>query len=148
MAGKLQDEGEVERWFHEGRTYRWMAEEYLRKYDLEVSPSMFSQHRRKKGWERRHMRDDEMIPWAVKPEHRWSYTVQMLRGEARRRAGLPVAPITLSRLTVWLDTLDRAGAVVHYEPDTDQGFWFVPKEPGEDLVRMPDHKTTLRRTSD
>lgn len=41
MPAKIVDEGEVIRWFEEGRTYKWMTEEYLRKYNLEVAPSIW-----------------------------------------------------------------------------------------------------------
>ena len=145
---KMQSEDEVRRWFEEGKTYQWMAEEYLRKYDLEVSPSMFSQLRRRMGWERRNVRDDGMIPWAVRPEHRWAYAVQMLRAEARRRSGKELADLSAARLETWKESLAEAGAVVHYEPDTEQGFFYVPAEEGDDMIRRPRHKTTLRRTVD
>lgn len=146
---KIQDEGEARRWFEAGRTYQWMADEYLRKYNLEVSPSTFSQLRRRRGWDRRNTRDDDLIPWAVLPEHRWAYALQMLRAEARRRSGKEMSNLTSARLDVWKETLNDAGAVVHYEPNTEQGFFYIPKEDGDDdLIRRPRQKTTLRRASD
>lgn len=144
----MQSEEEVRRWFEAGKTYQWMADEYLRKYRLEVSPSMFSQLRRKSGWERRHVRNDGLIPWAVKPEHRWTYAVQMLRAEGRSRAGKEMSPVTAARLETWKKTLQESGAVVHYEPETDEGFFYVPAQEGEDLIRRPRHKTTARRSAD
>lgn len=50
MAGrKIQDEGEVIRWFEEGRTYAWMAEQYRKKYHIDTVPSMWGNFRRRRG---------------------------------------------------------------------------------------------------
>ena len=69
-AGKIQDEGEVRRWFAEGRTYRWMCDEYLRKYNIETVQSMWGNIRRKWGLPRRITRDDDLIPWLILEKHR------------------------------------------------------------------------------
>lgn len=62
MSSNIQDEAEVVRWFEEGRTYRWMTEEYERKYNLVVSPSLWGDFRRRKDLPRRIDRDDELRP--------------------------------------------------------------------------------------
>jgi hypothetical protein len=56
----------------------------------------------------------------------------------------------MSRLEPWLEKLRQAGAVVHYEADTKQGFFYVPRRPGIDLdlIREPTVKTTLRPAAD
>lgn len=59
---KIQDESEVIRWFEEGRTYQWMIEEYRRKYDIETVVSMWGNFRRRRGLDRRIVRDDDLIP--------------------------------------------------------------------------------------
>lgn len=130
MSRKIQDTGEVRRWIEEGRTYKWMAEEYARKYNIEISPTTFSEFRRREGIDGRNVRNDELIPWAVKPGHRWAYQVQMLRAEGRRRAGLDMNPASAGHLEVFLRSLAENDAVVHYEPETEQGFFYVPREPG------------------
>lgn len=143
---KIQSESEVKRWIEQGKTYAWMSEEYLRKYDLQVSPSMFSQFRRRNGLEGRQARDASLVPWAVNAEHRWANALQMLRAEARLRSGKDMPPERLRTLEVWKESLEEAGAVVHYEPDTEQGFFYVPKEDGEDLIRKP-RKVTRERAA-
>lgn len=141
MAGatKVRSEDEIKRWFEEGKTYAWMAEEYERKYNLRVVPSMFANLRRRRGWDRRITRDDELIPWMVKDEHRWAYPVVMLRVEARRRAGRPLRKVDSDRVEPWKKELLEKGLVVHYDPDTDDGFFYVPARPGVDLdlIRVP-----------
>ncbi|WP_031513728.1 hypothetical protein [Streptomyces sp. NRRL F-5123] len=138
---KIQNETEVDRWFEEGLTYQQMVEKYLELYNIETSPSMWGNYRRRKRLERRIVRDDDLIPWAVKPEHRWIYPLVMLRVEARRRAGKELTADDAGRLASWLQMLDEAEAVVHYDPDTEEGFFLVPRQPGDDLIHRPKEKT-------
>lgn len=146
---KIQNEQEVIRWFEEGRTYAWMIEEYKRKYNIETVPSMWGNFRRRRGLDRRIVRNDDLIPWFVQEKHRWSYPVQMLRSEARRREGKELRPDEADRLEGWLRGLERDNTVVHYDPDTEQGFFYVPREPqDDDIIRRPKKKTSLRLAAD
>lgn len=149
-ASKIQDEAEVIRWFEEGRTCAWMVEEYRRKYNIETVPSLWGNFRRRRGLQRRIVRDDVLIPWFVKREHRWAYAVMMLRTEARRRAGKPLTGDMEHQLDVWLDNLKADDAVVHYDPDTEEGFFYVPRRPGvdTDIIRKPERVTTQRKAAD
>ncbi|AGM12205.1 immunity repressor [Streptomyces phage Danzina] len=148
-ARKIQDEGEVLRWFEEGRTYDWMVEEYRRKYNIETVPSLWGNFRRRRGLPRRIVRDDDLIPWLIKEEHRWLYPLAMLRVEARLRAGAKVSELELSRVTNWKQMLEEENAVVHYDPDTEDGFFYVPRQPGDDdIIHKPQRKTTPRRRVD
>lgn len=149
-GSKIVDEGEVVRWYEEGRTYAWMVEEYARKYNLEVSPSMFSNFRARRGLQRRFARDDELIPWQVDRRHRWRYPLAMLRYEARRRSGLEVPEARLRDLDAFLDHLAEDGLVIHYDPDTEEGFFYVAPREGidTDIIRVPERPTTARRAVD
>lgn len=149
-ARKIVDEGEVVRWIEEGRTYAWMTEEYMRKYQIETSPSLWSNFRRRHGLDRRIARNDDLIPWEVKSEHRWRYPIAMLRHEARHRAGMDQAAGIPEKLAVWKANLEKDDLVVHYDPDTEDGFFYVPRRPGidTDLIRVPERKTTERRAAD
>lgn len=135
-ASKIQDEREVIRWFEEGRTYEWMTAEYLRKYNIETVPSLWGNFRRRRGLVRRITRDDGLIPWSVDPKHRWAYPLQMLRLEARQRAGEPVREADAARHRNFIAKLRDERLVVAYDPTT--GFSYVPREPSDhDIVRMP-----------
>ncbi|MFE1842025.1 hypothetical protein [Streptomyces sp. NPDC059515] len=148
-AKKIQDEQEVIRWFEEGWTYAEMTEEYLRKYNIEMKPSAWGNFRYRKGLDRRIARDDELIPWAVKKEHRSLYPLMMLRLEGRKRAGLPNDEDKAKRLESWRQMLEEENAVVHYDPDTEDGFFYVPREDGDDdIIRRPEKVTTQRRNAD
>lgn len=148
-ARKIQDEREVIRWFEEGRTYQWMIDKYKEKYGIDTVPSMWGNFRRRRGLDRRIVRDDDLIPWFVKEEHRWAYPLVMLRTEARRRAGHPVTKPDQSRLATWKQMLEEENAVVHYDPDTEEGFFYVPRQPeDDDLIHRPAKKTTARPNTD
>ena len=149
-ASKIVDESEAKRWFEQGRTYQWMVDRYLEKYNLETRISMWSNLRSRRGWERRFVRDDDLIPWRVNPEHRWHYAVSMLRAEARRRAGVELTPEFTDRLERWLMHRREDDTVVHYDPDTPEGFWYVPRRVGidTDLIRAPERKTTPKPRHD
>ncbi|AWN07397.1 immunity repressor [Streptomyces phage Maneekul] len=148
-ARKIQDEGEVLRWFEEGRTYDWMVEEYKRKYNIETVPSLWGNFRRRRGLPRRIVRDDDLIPWLIKEEHRWLYPLAMLRVEARKRAGATVSDLEEKRLQSWREMLEEENAVVHYDPDTEEGFFYIHRQPGDDdIIHKPERKTTPRRRVD
>ncbi|WP_371671213.1 hypothetical protein OG985_28495 [Streptomyces sp. NBC_00289] len=139
---KIQDEAEVIRWFEEGKTYEWMQAEYLRKYNIETSVPMWSAFRRRKGLDRRNLRDDSLIPWKIKAEHRHMYPAIMLRVEGRVRADRNNSERDLNRVTSWKEMLAEGNLVVHYDPDTEDGFFYVPREDGDtDLIRRPKDAT-------
>ena len=142
---KIRDEQEVIRWIDEGRTYAWMAQQYLEKYGIEVAPTTFSNFRQRMGMEPRKVWNDELVPWYVEEHHRHTHPVMMLRAEARRRAGKPIADA--SRLDSWLASRKQEDTVVHYDPDTEQGFFYVLRRPGvdTDLIRVPDPSVRRRR---
>lgn len=137
---RIQDVDEVQRWFAEGRSYQWMCEEYERRYNIEVTPNVFGNLRRRLGLELRPARDNDLIPWHVRADHRWAYPLAMLRTEARRRAGARLTPTDERRLSTWLKHLRERDLVVHYDPTTAEGFHYVPRRPGidVDVVRRPD----------
>lgn len=107
--------------------------------------SLLTDFRRRRGLDRRLTRDDDLIPWLLNPEHRWLYPVVMLRAEARRRDGKELSADEAKRLATWKQMLAENDAVVHYDPDTEDGFHYVPRGAGDhDLIHEPEVKTTTR----
>lgn len=143
---KVQDMAEAVRWLEEGRPYQWMVDEYRRKYHVQTSVEMWSGLRRRRGIPTRIVRDEALVPWAVRPEHRHAHAVSMLRAEARRRAGKQLTPGTAEMLETWLAGLERDALVVHYAPETPEGWWYVPRREGvdRDLIREPEQRTGRR----
>ena len=142
-------EPEVRTWYFQGKTYAWMVKEYKRKYNLDVSPAIFSYRRSARGWERRRgTRNDELIPWAVVEEHRWHRHLVMLRLEARRRRfGVDeMRDRDVRDLDSFRELLKSSDAVVDYDPQTEDGFSLVPREPSDsDIVRQPTEASQSRR---
>lgn len=137
---KVQDEQEIVRWYQDGWTYQEMVDEYRRKYNMEVSISMFSGVRRRLGLERRILRNQNLIPWIIAPAHRTAYDLNLLRMEARRREGRKLRNGDMGRLNKWLEWMADEGVVVHYDADTVEGFYYIPRRPGidTDIIRRPE----------
>lgn len=77
----------------------------------------------------------EELPWTVREEHQTHYAARMLRLLGRRRKGITNSAESDARLDAWLRQLEGAGAVVVYEPDTDDGFFYVQGQP--DIEGIP-----------
>jgi hypothetical protein len=74
--------------------------------------------------------------------HAQDSIARFLRARGRREAGQPVPPDVLRRVQNFEAELDKAGVVINYDPDTEQGFYFVPRDNTRDdprsVVRQPD----------
>ncbi|WP_327292430.1 hypothetical protein [Streptomyces sp. NBC_01198] len=146
-ASKIQDKAEVLRWFEEDRPYSYMIEQYEQKYHITTTQTMWANFRTRNGIPRRIARNDELIPWFVREEHRWAYPITMLRQEARRREGLPLTDDYAGRLQSWLDILKEEDVVVHYDEETEEGWFYVPREETDtDIIRTPAKRTRVRGT--
>lgn len=94
-------------------------------------------------------RHDDLLPWVVREEHRGKYAAKMLRLEGQRRSGSArLAAQWERKLDAWLKKLEQDDTVVHYEPETEQGFWYVRRrydtagnKIDTDLIRDPKIKT-------
>ncbi|MGW0861310.1 hypothetical protein [Streptomyces sp. NPDC002611] len=138
-ASKIVNEQEVIRWFEEGKTYQWMVDEYKRKYDIDTKPSMWGNFRKRRGLDARIIRDAELIPWKIKTEHQWKYPVAMLRLVARVKAGYSITDDEAARLASWKEMLAEENAVVHYDPETEDGFFYVPRQKEDDeYIHVPE----------
>ncbi|WP_204289990.1 hypothetical protein [Micromonospora gifhornensis] len=126
-----------------------MTAEHERKYGIRISGSGWSYFRKVNGLPSRLVRDEELIPWGVKPEHRYNYLLLLLREEARRRAGKVLSRDDTYRVNALLRDLEERNAVIHYDPDTAEGFHLVSREPGdEDIIRKPQRVTRVRRATE
>ena len=80
------------------------------------------------------------LPWDVAPRHTGSVHHEMLLTAARVRAGEELGLSERRRFDSWLEDLHAADAVVHYDPATQEGWFYVPRRAGRDreLVRKPE----------
>jgi hypothetical protein len=84
-------------------------------------------------------RYEDLLPWTVRQEHQMAYDARMLRLEGRRREGLEISDHWLRALTAWMRLLREQKAVVTYDPDTADGFFWTPREEtDDDIVRRPE----------
>ncbi|WP_411120615.1 hypothetical protein [Streptomyces sp. x-19] len=138
---KVQNVAEAVRWIKEGKSYSWIVEKYLEKYNIETTTSMWATFRHRQGLDLQITRDTELIPWTVEAKHRWKYPLTMLRYEARLRSKQELKPDQQERLDNWKATLREKDRVVYYDPETDAGFFLVPREATDtDLIRKPEPK--------
>ncbi|MFF4528197.1 hypothetical protein ACFY1P_02895 [Streptomyces sp. NPDC001407] len=144
-AKKIVDEDEVLRWFREGKTYDWMIQEYKTKYNTETTRAMWSTFRSRKKLPRRNVRNTDLIPWMVKEEHRYAYPVMMLRAEGRRLAGEELTATDKKRLASWKAELEAEKLVVHYDPDTADGWFLIPRAEGDHELIHPPQKASGRK---
>jgi len=137
-GSKIVDQQEVLRWFADGWTAPQMIEEYRRKYNLETSPSMWGNFRKRHGLAARNVRDTSLIPWQVEERHRFRYPLEMLRLEAQARAGRQLRGDDAARHDSFLKRLQERGEVIEYLPETEDGFHYVSRRPQDrDIIRAP-----------
>lgn len=82
----------------------------------------------------------DMLPWRIATEHQMHHDARMLRLESQRRAGKELDERDARHLNAWLEQLADSNAVVHYERDTEEGFFWVSRNevdvaPGEVIDR-------------
>jgi len=82
-------------------------------------------------------RYDNLLPWRVREDHIHHYDARMLRLEGRRRAGGTLRDEDQKRLDSWKRQLDDAGAVVAYDESFPEGFVWVERRDGDDLIHRP-----------
>lgn len=141
-AKKIPSDNELEQLFRRGMTPAQISGWYAREKNLDIAPGTISVWKVRQSASLPVYRETyvDLIPWTVNPEHRALYPVKMLRMTGRRRAGLPLRPEDARRLDAWLEKLQDRNLVVHYDPGTAQGFFYVEPRPGKDLgpIREPD----------
>jgi hypothetical protein len=138
IPGKVVDEAEARQWLREGRTFPWIVETYRKTYGVETTVSMWSSWSKRRGFGRRVLRDKALIPWNIKKVHDGKYLVMMLRGEARRRAGISQNTHDAKASASFVARLKRDNLVVAYDPGTVEGFRLVPRLPCDtDIIRQP-----------
>lgn len=141
---KLPSESILRKWVEvEGLSHGEIVDRIREETGQEVSRSSVSAALSRAGFTHRVRYDDE-IPWPrISVDHNTAFPLFMLRTQARINRGLPVKPRDAERLEEWKKELTEKKLVVHYEPRSPQGFFYVEARPGVDtgLVRVPDPET-------
>ncbi|GAA3232220.1 hypothetical protein ACFP63_16570 [Oerskovia jenensis] len=106
---------------------------------IEVTTEALIMWRKRRGLDRNPV-SPKRIPWKLRPEHVNTVEAQAIRAYYGREDGLAVDKERTRILASMERRLYPRGLVIHYDPDTERGWWAVPARPGVDLglVREPD----------
>lgn len=138
---RVPNKTQMRRYLEKGLTQQQIADQWEEDSNVRVSRAAIGLAIARYGLQssKPRKRYAELIPWKIRPEHRQHRDVKMLRLESRRREGLPLSEDDKRRLTNWKAALLDAEAVVYYHPETEQGFFWTPREEQDgDLVRQPE----------
>lgn len=123
-----------------GMTQHQMVDEWERESGMRVSRSAIAMAMQRADIPaaKPRPRYEDMLPWHVRGEHRLNAQARLLRLEGRRRKGGHLTDRELHWLTTWREELAAANAVIVYEPDTEEGFfWVVRTGADSDIIRRP-----------
>lgn len=128
---RVPDADQLRAYLDRGLTHAEIAEAWLKDSGVKVSRSTVSMAVARFGLKdhspRAHMRHSDLIPWKLQQEHVYRPEARLLRLEGRRRAGHELRDDELRWLENWKQELSAAGAVIHYDPDTEEGFFWVSR---------------------
>lgn len=130
-ARRVPDLDQLRAYLDQGLTHAEIAEAWLKDSGVKVSRSTVSmaiaRYNLKGHSPRAHMRHSDLIPWQLDPSHVYKPEARLLRLEGRRKAGHELREDELRWLENWKKELSEADAVIHYDRDTDEGFFWVSK---------------------
>jgi hypothetical protein len=140
MPAALLPDSKVRRLVREGLGNAEIVDRLRQEDHIEVTPSAISVFRSRHNLPPAPGRHDDLIPWRVKREHASLWAAKVLRWESRRRSGERLNERAQRRVDAFLQRLKDQDAVVHYEPESAQGFWLVPRRHGvdTDIIRNGD----------
>jgi len=121
----VPDKTTLRRWKREGLTQQEMVDRHFAETGIQVSRASIAAAMVRYGLAGTKPRYYGTIPWHVKGEHLTHYAVRMLRLLGRRKAGGDLNNLEALRLDSWLEMLDREHAVVGYDPDSEDGFYYI-----------------------
>lgn len=150
MSNQKLDDNEVEQMLRSGWTQTRVVAFY-REHGTDVSQSAISQAITSGRIRVDTDRAGGGIPWTLKPEHRHRHNARMLRTQARLDVGKDIGATLRPQVEAWRASMEADDAVIHYDPDTEEGFWRVVRRQGVDLwwVRDPtvdDNGLPVRKT--
>lgn len=140
---KLPSESIMAGWVRDGMTHEEIAKRISEEIGEPVSRTSVSGALSRAGYTNR-LRYDDYIPWSpVALRHNGAYQLTMLRIGARLNADHDgVGKVTAGekkRFEKWAQELKDKGLVVHYDYNTPDGFFYVPRRAQDTgLVRIPD----------
>lgn len=147
MRQVVPNKTEMERYIERGLTQAQIAKDWSERTNTSVSRSAIAMAIQRYGLtpKRTRPRYEDTIPWRVRDEHKHHRDAKMLRLAGRFMRGLSVSEEDRRRLASWRRLLAEMDAVITYDPDTEEGFWWVARDVAQgddenDLIRRPKTK--------
>lgn len=139
MPAPVLPQQKVERLARAGLSNKEIQDRLFREDGVDVTRAALSMFRKRHDLPRLRARYDTLIPWTVRAEHANLFMAKMLRTEGQIRAGKEIPESTAAQHAAWRRRLEEADAVVHYDGETAEGWWLVPRRHGIDkgLIRDP-----------
>jgi hypothetical protein len=136
---KVPNKTQMRRYLSRGLTQQEIVEAWEADSGYRVSRSAIAMAIERYDLKSAHPRPTypDLLPWVIQVEHRNHIDARMLRLEGRRRSGQKLHKQEQRWLDQWKHELfEVRNAVVHYEKDTDEGFFWIPRtaEHGDDLI--------------
>lgn len=127
---RVPGKGELKKYLNQGLTQAQIVDAWEKESGERVSRSSIAMAMARYGLKSARPRPDygQLLPWTVAEEHRYHIDARMLRLEGRRRAGGKLSEDEARWLENWKAELERRDAVVYYERDTEEGFFWIPRE--------------------
>lgn len=129
---------ELKAYVSRGLTQKQIAEAWEKETGVRVARSTIGMAMARYGLEpsRPRPRYEDTLPWKVSNAHRMHNDARMLRLEGRRRRGEKLTDREKRWLTQWRQRLTEADAVIVYDADTEEGFfWVARRETDDDILR-------------
>lgn len=136
MRQVVPDKNEMEKYVAAGLTQKQIAEDWSKRTNETVSRTAIAMAIQRYGLtsKRSRPRYEDMLPWRVSEEHQDHRDARLLRLEGRRRRGEPISKENLTWLANWKRALLDMDAVVTYDPQTEEGFFWTNRREGDDDI--------------
>lgn len=123
----------LQQWYGEGLSYADMARRHNAATGENRTRQAFYMACSRYGIsEPQNLDHKAVLPPNMRPEHSKLYDTQMIRQWDARRQGKTYGAREDQKINGWLAHLNDAKVVLLYKPNTQQGWWPVPRKPSDE----------------
>lgn len=130
MPRKIIPDYKVRQMLRAGKSHQEIVAALEREDNIVVTPQAISAWAKRNGVELV-SRQRTGYPGRVAPEHRQMIPVRAIQWYNRELAGETLPPEAKRRLDAVIAKLRESDAVFHYDPETIEGWWTVPRREGD-----------------
>ena len=129
---KVPDKTTLARWKRQGLSQQEMADKVFEETGEHISRATIAGAMVRYGLSEEKPRYNDVLPWRVRMEHISAYPARMLRLLGKRNNGVELNPQEERKLNSWIRKMQAENAVVAYDPDSAQGFFYVERDEHDD----------------